>query len=61
VPTGSLLGEQGYDADHLRRILGSRRNDRWDPNKKTPTPVRRHNYQVRNVIERTYCRLKVFR
>ncbi len=63
-PTGSLIGDKGYDADHLRRFLGSRGTIVVIPNKINRIaryPFDAKTYKMRNVIERTFCRLKDFR
>ena len=63
-PTGSLIGDKGYDADHLRQFLGARGTTVVIPNKINriaPHPFDAATYRLRNVIERTFCRLKDFR
>ncbi len=63
-PTGSLIGDKGYDADHLRQVLGSRATTVVIPNKinrVTQHPFDAATFRLRNIIERTFCRLKDFR
>ncbi len=63
-PTGSLIGEEGYDADHLRQFLGTRGTTVVIPNKINRIaqhPFDAATYRLRNIIERTFCRLKDFR
>jgi transposase len=64
APSGSLIGDKAYDVDHLRRLLRARGTTAVIPNK--ITRVNRHPfdpvaYRARNVIERTFCRVKDFR
>ena len=64
APSASLIGDKAYDVDHLRRLLRSRGTTAVIPNK--ITRVNRHPfdpgaYKARNVIERTFCRVKDFR
>jgi transposase len=64
APSGSLVGDKAYDVDQLRALLRSRGTAAVIPNK--ITRVNRHPfdplaYKARNVIERTFCRLKDFR
>jgi transposase len=59
-----LIGDKGYDADHLRELLHSRGTIAVIPNKsnrKRRFPFDPERYTWRNVIERTNCRLKDFR
>jgi len=59
-----LIGDKGYDADHLRTLLGTRGTIAVIPNKsnrKRRFPFDPERYKWRNVIERTNCRLKDFR
>lgn len=59
-----LIGDKGYDADHLRALLDSRGTIAVIPNKsnrKRRFPFDAERYTWRNVIERTNCRLKDFR
>ena len=60
----SFIGDKGYDADHLRRFLGSRGTTAVIPNRinrRNLYPFDAATYRMRNVIERTFCRLKDFR
>ncbi len=59
-----MIGDKGYDATHLRLFLESRGTTPVIPNKtnrKTLFPFDADRYRLRNVIERTFCRLKDFR
>ena len=59
-----LIGDKGYDADHLRALLESRGTIPVIPNKanrKRLFPFDAERYKWRNVIERTNCRIKDFR
>jgi transposase len=59
-----LIADKGYDADHLRAFLDSRGTTAVIPhktNRKRLFPFDPERYKWRNVIERTYCRLKDFR
>ena len=59
-----LIGDKGYDADHLRALLDRRGTIAVIPNKsnrKRRFPFDAERYKWRNVIERTNCRLKDFR
>lgn len=59
-----LIGDKGYDADHLRAFLDSRGTIAVIPNKsnrKRRFPFDAERYAWRNVIERTNCRIKDFR
>ena len=63
-PTGSLIGDKGYDADPLRQFLRSRGTTVAIPNKVNRIahhPFDAAIYRLRNIIERTFCRLKDFR
>ena len=64
APSASLIGDKAYDVDHLRDLLRSRGTTAVIPNKITRVnrhPFDRLAYKARNVIERTFCRLKDFR
>ena len=64
APSTWLIGDKGYDADHLRTLLDSRGTIAVIPNKsnrKRTFPFDAERYKGRNVIERTNCRLKDFR
>ena len=57
-----MIGDKGYDADHLR--VDRRGTTPVIPNKinrKQLFPFDAELYRLRNVIERTFCRLKDFR
>jgi transposase len=58
------IADKGYDADHLRFFLDDRGTTPVIPNKsnrKRRFPFDEELYRLRNVIERTFCRLKDFR
>lgn len=64
APSAWLIGDKGYDADHLRTLLESRGTTAVIPNKsnrKRPFPFDADRYKERNLIERTNCRIKDFR
>jgi len=64
APSAWLIGDKGYDADHLRALLESRGTIAVIPNKtnrKRLFPFDAERYKWRNVIERTNCRIKDFR
>ena len=64
APSVWLIGDKGYDADHLRALLESRGTIAVIPNKsnrKRLFPFDAERYKWRNVIERTNCRIKDFR
>ena len=59
-----MLGDKGYDAAHLRLFLESQGTTPVIPNKakrKVIFPFDAELYTLRNIIERTFCRLKDFR
>lgn len=59
-----LIGDKGYDADHLRALLDRRGTVAVIPNKsnrKRCFPFDAERYKWRNLIERTNCRIKDFR
>ena len=59
-----MIGDKGYDATHLRLFLARRATTPVIPNKsnrKQVFPFDAERYKLRNVIERTFCRLKDFR
>jgi transposase len=63
-PSGQLIGDKGYGSDHLRIFLQGRGTTPVIPNKtnrKKLFPFDDTLYRLRNVIERTFCRLKGFR
>jgi transposase len=62
--SNSLIGDMGYDANSLRRLLHSRGTTVVIPStasRKIPLPFDINAYRQRNVIERMFCRLKDFR
>ena len=64
APSRQLIGDKGYDANHLRIFLQGRGTTPVIPNKinrKKLFPFDANLYRLRNVIERTFCRLKDFR
>ncbi len=64
APSAWLIGDKGYDADHLRVLLESRGTIAVIPNKtnrKRLFPFDAERYKGRNLIERTNCRIKDFR
>jgi len=64
APSAALLGDKGYDANHLRRFLAERGTAAVIPStasRKVPIPHDPARYRLRNVIERTFCRIKDFR
>jgi transposase len=59
-----MIGDKGYDATHLRFFLESQGTTPVIPNKsnrKHIFPFDADLYRLRNIIERTFCRLKDFR
>jgi len=58
-----MIGDKGYDATHLRLFLESRGTTPVIPNnnRKTLFPFDAELYRSRNIIERTFCRIKDFR
>jgi transposase len=64
TPPGELVGDKGYDANHLRRYLAERGTAAVIPStssRKLAIPHDAERYKLRNVIERTFCRIKDFR
>jgi transposase len=64
TPGRQMIGDKGYDADHLRIFLQGRGTVPVIPNKTNRnklSPFDASLYRLRNVIERTFCRLKDFR
>jgi transposase len=64
APSERFIGDKGYDADHLRLCPTRTRHDADHPEQNQPQaalPIRRRTLSLRNVIERTFCRLKDFR
>ena len=63
-PSKHTIADKGYDADHLRSFLEERGTTPVIPNKSNRLrrfPFDGELYRLRNVIERTFCRLKDFR
>lgn len=61
---GEMAGDEGKDANHLHRILARRGTAAVIPStssRKGPIPHDTERYELRNVIERTFCRIKDFR
>ena len=64
APSAELLGDKGYDANHLRQFLAARGTAAVIPStttRKVAIPHDATRYKLRNVIERTFCRIKDFR
>ena len=64
APSAWLIGDKGYDADHLRALLDDRGTIAVIPNKsnrKRRFPFDAERYKWRNLIEGTNCRIKDFR
>ncbi|MGH6851843.1 MAG: transposase, partial [Methylocella sp.] len=64
APSEQLLGDKGYGADHLRLFLPTRGTMPVIPNKTNRNrlyPFAAEPYRLRNIVERTFCRLKDFR
>jgi transposase len=63
-PMRSLIADKGYDGDTFRAEIIKRGARPIIPNKSNRVALHRFNkkaYKGRNVIERTFCRLKDFR
>jgi transposase len=63
APSKQMIGGKGYDADHLRLFLHTRGKTPVIPNKSNRKRLFSFDaelYQLRNVIERNFCRLKDF-
>ena len=63
-PSKHTIADKGYDADGLRSFLDARGTKPVIPNKsnrKHRFPFDAELYRLRNIIERTFCRLKDFR
>ena len=63
-PSARLIGDKGYDANSLRRMLADRGTSAVIPStasRKKTYPLDRRTCRDRNVIERMCCRLKNFR
>jgi transposase len=64
APSGELIGDKGYDANHLRAFLAERDTAAVIPStssRKVAIPHDVQRYRLRNIIERTFCRIKDFR
>jgi transposase len=60
----ALIADKGYDGDSFRAEIVSRGAKPVIPNKSNRIAIHRFNkraYKGRNVIERSFCRLKDFR
>jgi transposase len=63
-PMRALIADKGYDGDELRAEIARRGAKPVIPNKSNRVVLHRFNkkaYKGRNVIERSFCRLKDFR
>src|SRR5271168_3803233 len=63
-PTIRVLADKAYDSAALRRILAQKNIKAIIPNRcnrKQPFSFDAATYKRRNVVERTFCRLKDFR
>jgi transposase len=61
TPPGELVGDKGCDANHLRQFLAERGTVAVIPSTsshKVPIPHDAERYKLRNIIERTFCRIK---
>ena len=59
-----ILGDKGYDADHLRALIrkqGSRPVIPGKANRKRKIPLDKARYKSRHLVENAFCRLKDFR
>jgi transposase len=64
MPTVRVLADKAYDSASLRRLLAEKRVKAIIPNRrnrKQPYGFDAVTYKRRNVVERTFCRLKDFR
>jgi len=64
APYAALVGDKGYDANHLRHLLAARGTATVTPStttRKVAIPHEATSYKLRNVVERTFCRIKDFR
>ena len=64
VEDTAVVGDKGYDANHLRHFLAARGTVAVIPStttRKAAIPHDAARYKLRNVIERTFCRIKDFR
>ncbi len=63
-PMRYLLGDKGYDADGLRRLLRANKTTPVIPgrrNRKKTVHYDQQRYRERRLIENAFCRLKDFR
>jgi len=63
-PTVRVLADKAYDSASLRRVLSAKNIKAIIPNRrnrKQPFSFDAVTYKRRNVVERTFCRLKDFR
>lgn len=63
-PTVRVLADKAYDSAELRRLLAAQNVKAIIPNRsnrKQPYSFDAATYKRRNVVERTFCRLKDFR
>jgi putative transposase len=63
-PTVRVLADKAYDSADLRELLARKNVKAVIPNRqnrKQPYPFDAVTYKRRNVVERTFCRLKDFR
>jgi transposase len=63
-PFRRLIADRGYDADHLRNLIKSRKAEAVIPSttsRRRPIPYDRRAYKQRNRVERMWCRLKDWR
>jgi transposase len=64
APTVRAIADKAYDSADLRKLLAERNVKAIIPNRrnrKQPYPFDGHTYKRRNIVERTFCRLKDFR
>lgn len=64
APTVRVLADAAYDSAPLREWLTEKNIKVVIPNRrnrKEPFPFDAHTYKRRNIVERTFCRLKDFR
>jgi len=63
-PIRQLIGDKGYDANSLRRLLAQQGTTAVIPStasRRAPIPYNARAYRKRNLVERMFCRLKDFR
>ena len=64
APTVRVIADKAYDSAELRNLLAKKKVKAVIPNRKNrkqPYPFDATTYKRRNVVERTFCRLKDFR